>query len=217
MIAKLLALFQNRPATRKEELMVEALRRETRFEHHGDRHANDAEERVQDIMRSITANPAGPSSAESPAASHLKPVFSSLAAMALVLFVFISLSEKDQPVSPIHEQTNHIKTPKIGTYPISRSVESLPEESLNALREIAYTFPLAVETTRLKRDIHRGTDSLLAIVLPLGDLVNRTPTLTVPVLPPLPQTPYQTELDNLRQDTKQAIDFIGGAFSIFNG
>ena len=93
----------------------------------------------------------------------------------------------------------------------------MPEESLNALREVAYASPLAVEATRLKRDIRRGTDSLLAIVLPLGDLVNRTPNLTVPALPPLPQTPYQTELDNLRQDTKQAIDFIGGAFSLFNG
>ena len=217
MIAKLLALFQNRPATRREELMAEALRRETRFEYHGDRHANDAEERVQDIMRSITANPGDPPSAESSAASHLKLAFSSLAAVVVVLLVFISLSKKENSVSPLREQTNLIETPKIGTYPISHAVEPLPEESLNSLREIAYTFPLAVETTRLKRDIRRGTDSLLAIVLPWGDLVNRTPTLTVPVFPPLPQTPYQTELDNLRQDTKQAIDFIGGAFSIFNG
>lgn len=196
--------------------MVEALRRETRFEHHGDRHANDAEERVQNIMCSIAANPAETLSPQSPTASYLMPVFGSLAAMALVLLVFFSLSKKENSVFPLREPTNLIDAPKIETYPISRSVAPLPEESLNALREVAYTFPLVVETTRLKRDIRRGTDSLLAIVLPLGDLVNRT-TLTVPVFPPLPQTPYQTELDNLRQDTKQAIDFIGGAFSIFNG
>jgi len=217
MIAKLLALFQNRPATRKEELMIEALRRETRLEHHGDRQANDAEEGVQEIMSVITANQAEPSSPKSPATSYLMPTFGALATMAMALLVLISLSKKEKSVSPLREQTNLIETPKTGTYPISHAVEPLPAESLNVLRDIAYAFPLAVETTRLKRDIRRGTDSLLVIVLPLGDLVNRTPTLTVPVFPPLPQTPYQTELDNLRQDTKQAIDFIGGAFSIFNG
>jgi hypothetical protein len=149
MIAKLLALFQNRPATRKEELMVEALRRETRVEHHGDRHANDAEEGVQDIMNSITANQAEPSSPESPATSYLIPVFGSLSAMALVLFVFISLSEKDKLVSPIPEQTKHIKSPRIKTFPLNHSPERLPDKSLNALREVAYASPLAVEVTRL--------------------------------------------------------------------
>ena len=217
MIAKLLALFQNRPATRKEELLIEALRRETRFEHHGDRQAKDAEEGVQEIMSVITADQAEPSSPKSPATSYRMPTFGALATMVMALFVFISLSEKDKPVSPFREQTNLIETPQSEAYPSNPSSKFLPEESLNALREIAYTFPLAVEATRLKRDIRRGTDSLLAIVLPWGDLVNRTPTLTVPVFPPLPQTPYQTELDNLRQDTKQAIDFIGGALSIFNG
>ena len=217
MIAKLLALFQNRPATRKEELLIEALRREARLEHHGDRHANDVEEGVQEIMSVINANQAEPYSPKSPATSYRMPTFGALATMAMALFVFISLSEKDKPVSPLSEQTNLIETPQSEAYPSNPSSKSLPKQSLNALREIAYAFPLAVETTRLKRDIQRGTDSLLAIVLPWGDLVNRTPTLTVPVFPPLPQTPYQTELDNLRQDTKQAIDFIGGAFSIFNG
>ena len=217
MIAKLFALFQNRPATRKEELMIEALRRETRLEHHGDRQANDAEEGVQEIMSVITANQAEPSSPKSPATSYLMPTFGALATMAMALLVFISLSKKDNPVSPLREQTNLIETPKTGTYPISHAVEPLPAESLNVLRDIAYAFPLAVETTRLKRDIRRGTDSLLAIVLPWGDLVNSTPTLTIPPLPPLPQTPYQTELDNLRRDTKQTIDFIEGALSVFNG
>jgi hypothetical protein len=217
MIAKLLALFQNRPATRKEELMVEALRRETRVEHHGDRHANDAEEGVQDIMNSITANQAEPSSPESPPRSYLMPVFGSLAAIALVLFLFISLSEKDKPVSPLREQTNLIESPKIKTFPLNHSPEPLPEESLNALRQVAYTFPFTVEATRLQRDIRRGTDSFLAIVLPWGDLVNSTPTLTVPVPPPFPQTPYQAEFDNLRRDTEQAIDFIQETLSAFNG
>ena len=217
MIAKLLALFQNRPATRKEELMIEALRRETRLEHHGDRHANDAEEGVQEIMSVIAANQAEPSSPKSPATSYWMPTFGALATIAMALLVFISLSKKEKSASPFREQTNFIETQQSEAYPSNPSAKFLPEESLNSLREIAYTFPLAVETTRLKRDIRRGTDSLLAIVLPWGDLVNSTPTLTIPPLPPLPQTPYQTELDNLRQDTKQAIDFIGGAFSIFNG
>ena len=92
MIAKLLSLFQNRPATRKEELMIEALRRETRLEHHGDRHANDAEERVQEIMNVITANQAEASSPESPATSYLMPTFGALATIAMALLVFISLS-----------------------------------------------------------------------------------------------------------------------------
>ena len=217
MIAKLLALFQNRPATRKEELLIEALRRETRLEHHGDRHANDAEEGVQEIMSVITANQAEPSSPKSPATSYWMPTFGALATMAIALFVFIALSEKDKPVSPLREQTNLIETPESEAYPSNPSAKFLPEESLNSLREIAYAFPLAVETTRLKRDIRRGTDSLLAIVLPWGDLVNHTPALTIPVFPPMPQTPYQTELDNLHRDTKQAIDFIEGALSVFNG
>ena len=217
MIAKLLALFQNRPATRKEELLIEALRRETRLEHHGDRQANDAEEGVQEIMSVITANQAEPSSPKSPATSYWMPTFGALATMAMALFVFIALSEKDKPVSPLREQTNLIETPESEAYPSNPSAKFLPEESLNSLREIAYAFPLAVETTRLKRDIRRGTDSLLAIVLPWGDLVNSAPTLTVPVFPPFPQTPYQAEFDNLRRDTKQAIDFIEGALSVFNG
>ena len=217
MIAKLLSLFQNRPATRKEELMIEALRRETRLEHHGDRHANDAEERVQEIMNVITANQAEASSPESPATSYLMPTFGALATMAMALLVFISLSEKDKPVSPFREQTNFIETPQSEAYPSNPSAKFLPEESLNSLREIAYAFPLAVETTRLKRDIRRGTDSLLAIVLPWGDLVNRTPTLTVPVFPPLPQTPYQAEFDNLRRDTMKALGFFAHSISSFNG
>jgi hypothetical protein len=208
MIAKLLALFQNRPATRKEELMVEALRRETRVEHHGDRHANDAEEGVQDIMSTIAAHQAEPSSPESPARSYLAPTFGALATMVMVLLVFISLSKKEKSVSPLREQTNLIETPGSEAYPNNPSVESLPEESLNALREVAYAFPLAVEATRLKRDVRRGTDSLLAIVVPLRELVKTTPSLSVPALPSFQNTPYQTELDNLRQDTKQVIDFI---------
>ena len=215
MIAKLLALFQNRPATRKEELIVEALRRETRLEYHGDRHPNDAEEGVQEIMRSIIASQAKPSSMKSPATILSMPTFGALATMAMALLVFMSLSKKEKSVSP--SLADQVETQTTETYPIIRPAEALPEESLNTLSEIVYTFPLLEETTRLKRDINRGTDSLLAIVLPWGDLVNLTPTLTIPVFPPLPQTPYQTELDNLRQDTKQAIDFIGGAFSIFNG
>ena len=197
--------------------MIEALRRETQVEHHGDRHANDAEERVQEIMNVITANQAEASSPESPATSYLMPTVGALATMAMALFVFISLSEEDKPVSLFREQTNFIETPQSEAYPSNPSAKFLPEESLNSLREIAYAFPLAVETTHLKRDIRRGTDSLLAIVLPWGDLVNSTPTLTIPPLPPLPQTPYQTELDNLRRDTKQTIDFIEGALSVFNG
>ena len=137
--------------------------------------------------------------------------------MALVLFVFISLSEKDKPVSPIHEQTNHIKTPKIEIFPLNHSAERLPEKSLNALREVAHVFPLATEVTRLKRDIRRGTDSFLAIVLPWGDLVNSTPTLTVPAFPPFPQTPYQTEFDNLHQNAMKALDFLADSISSFNG
>jgi len=217
MIAKLLALFQNRPATRKEELMVEALLRETRLEHHGDRQANDTEERVQEIMRVITANQAEPSSPKSPATSYWMPTFGALATMAIALFVFIALSEKDKPVSPLREQTNLIETPESEAYPSNPSAKFLPEESLNSLREIAYAFPLAVETTRLKRDIRRGTDSLLAIVLPWGDLVNSAPTLTVPVFPPFPQTPYQAEFDNLRRDTMKALDFFAHSISSFNG
>ena len=197
--------------------MVEALRRETRFEHHGDRHANDAEERVQNIMCSIAANPAETLSPQSPTASYLMPVFGSLAAMALVLLVFFSLSKKENSVFPLREPTNLIDAPKIETYPISRSVEPLHEESLNALREVAYASPLAVEATRLKRDIRRGTDSFLAIVLPWGDLVNSTPTLTVPAFPPFPQTPYQTEFDNLRRDAVKALDFLADSISSFNG
>jgi len=217
MIAKLLALFQNRPATRKEELMVEALLRETRLEHHSYRQANDTEERVQEIMRVITANQAEPSSPKSPATSYWMPTFGALATMAIALFVFIALSEKDKPVSPLREQTNLIETPESEAYPSNPSAKFLPEESLNSLREIAYAFPLAVETTRLKRDIRRGTDSLLAIVLPWGDLVNSAPTLTVPVFPPFPQTPYQAEFDNLRRDTMKALDFFAHSISSFNG
>jgi hypothetical protein len=217
MIAKLLALFQNRPSTRKEELVVEALRRETRFEHHGSTVGATDDEQVRKIMYAIAASPPETDSQQSPSTGYLIPVFGSLSAMALVLFVFISLSEKDKPVSPIHEQTNHIKTPKIETFPLNHSAERLPEKSLNALREVAYASPLAVEATRLKRDIRRGTDSFLAIVLPWGDLVNSTPTLTIPAVPPFPQTPYQTEFDNLRRDTEQAIDFIQETLSAFNG
>ena len=216
MIAKLLALFQNRPATRKEELMIEALRRETRLEHHGDRHANDTEERVQEIMRSITANPAEPSSPESPATSYLMPSFGALAAMALVLFVFISLSEQDKLASPITEP-NFIDTPEIEAYPTNPSAEPLHQKSLNSLREVALALPLATEATRLKRDIRSGTDSLLAIVLPWGDIVNSPPTLTIPVFPPLPQTPYQTELENLRRDAMNALDFLNDSISEFRG
>jgi len=217
MIAKLFALFQNRPATRKEELMIEALRRETRLEHHGDRQANDAEEGVQDIMNVITANQAKRSSPESPATSYWMPTFGALATMAITLFVFISLSKKEKSVSPLREQTNLIETPQSEAYPSNPSAKFLPAESLNVLRDIAYAFPLAVETTRLKRDIRRGTDSLLAIVLPWGDLVNSTPTLTIPVLPPLPQTPYQIELDNLRRDASNALDFLNDSISGFRG
>ena len=217
MIAKLLALFQNRPATRKEELMIEALRRETRLEHHGDRQANDAEEGVQDIMNVITANQAERSSPKSPATRYRMPTFGALATMAMALFVFISLSEKDKPVSPLREQTDLIETPQSEAYPSNSSAKFLPEKSLNSLREIAYAFPLAVETTRLKRDIRRGTDSLLAIVLPWGDLVNSTATLTIPVLPPLPQTPYQIEIDNLRRDASNALDFLNDSISGFRG
>ena len=197
--------------------MIEALRRETRLEHHGDRQANDAEEGVQEIMSVITANQAEPSSPKSPATSYWMPTFGALATMAIALFVFIALSEKDKPVSPLREQTNLIETPESEAYPSNPSAKFLPEESLNSLREIAYAFPLAVETTRLKRDIRRGTDSLLAIVLPWGDLVNSAPTLTVPVFPPFPQTPYQAEFDNLRRDTMKALDFFAHSISSFNG
>jgi len=217
MIAKLLALFQNRPSSRKAELVVEALRRKTRFEQHGSTVGATDDEQVRKIMYAIAASPPETDSQQSPSTGYLIPVFGSLSAMALVLFVFISLSEKDKPVSPIHEQTNHIKTPKIETFPLNHSAERLPEKSLNALREVAYASPLAVEATRLKRDIRRGTDSFLAIVLPWGDLVNSTPTLTNPAVPPFPQTPYQTEFDNLRRDTEQAIDFIQETLSAFNG
>ena len=217
MIAKLLALFQNRPSSRMEELVTEALRREARSEHSGSTVGAADDEQVRKIMSAIAASPPETDSQQSPSTGYLIPVFGSLSAMALVLFVFISLSEKDKPVSPIHEQTNHIKTPKIETFPLNHSAERLPEKSLNALREAAYTFPLAVEATRLKRDVRRGTDSLLAIVVPLRDLVNTTPSLSVPALPSFQNTPYQTELDNLWQDTKQAIDFIEGTLSVFNG
>jgi hypothetical protein len=217
MIAKLLALFQNRPTTRKEELVVEALRRETRSEHNGSTVDTSDDGKVREIMSSIAANPAEAPSPQSPAASYLIPVFGSLAAIALVLFLFISLSEKDKLISPIREQTKLIETLEIGTYPINHSVEPLPEESLNALRQVAYTFPFTVEATRLQRDIRRGTDSFLAIFLPWGDLVNSTPTITVPVFPPFPKTPYQAEFDNLRRDTDQAIDFIQETLSAFNG
>jgi len=217
MIAKLLALFQNRPSSRKEELVVEALRHETRSEHNGSTVGAADDEQVRKIMSAIAASPPETDSQQSPSTGYLIPVFGSLSAMALVLFVFISLSEKDKPVSPIHEQTNHIKTPKIEIFPLNHSAERLPEKSLNALREVAHVFPLATEVTRLKRDIRRGTDSFLAIVLPWGDLVNSTPTLTITAVPPFPQTPYQTEFDNLRRDTEQAIDFIQETLSAFNG
>lgn len=217
MIAKLLALFQNRPATRKEELMVEALRRETRSEHNGSTVGAADDEQVRKIMSAIAANPAETLSPQSPTASYLMPVFGSLAAMALVLFVFISLSEKDKLVSPIREQTKLMETLEIETYSTNHSEERLPEKSLNALREVAHVFPLATEVTRLKRDIRRGTDSFLAIVLPWGDLVNSTPTLTVPAVPPFPQTPYQTEFDNLHRDAMKALDFLADSISSFNG
>ena len=168
-------------------------------------------------MNVITADQAEPSSPKSPATSYRMPTFGALATMAMALFVFISLSEKDKPVSPLREQTNLIEALESEAYPSNPSAKFLPEESLNSLREIAYAFPLAVETTRLKRDIRRGTDSLLAIVLPWGDLVNHTPTLTIPVFPPLPQAPYQTELDNLRRDTMKALDFFAHSISSFNG
>jgi hypothetical protein len=217
MIAKLLALFQNRPATRKEELMVEALRRETRSEHNGSTVGAADDEQVRKIMSAIAANSAETLSPQSPTASYLMPVFGSLAALALVLFVFISLSEKDKLVSPIREQTKLMETLEIETYSTNHSEERLPEKSLNALREVAHVFPLATEVTRLKRDIRRGTDSFLAIVLPWGDLVNSTPTLTVPAFPPFPQTPYQTEFDNLHRDAMKALDFLADSISSFNG
>ena len=217
MIAKLLALFRNRPSSRKEELVTEALRRETRSEHNGSTVGAADDEQVRKIMSAIAANPAETLSQQSPSTGYLIPVFGSLSAMALVLFVFISLSEKDKLVSPIREQTNHIKSPKIETFPLNHSPERLPEKSLNALREVAYASPLAVEVTRLKRDIRRGTDSFLAIVLPWGDLVNSTPTLTVPAFPPFPQTPYQTEFDNLHRDAMKALDFFAHSISSFNG
>jgi hypothetical protein len=217
MIAKLLALFQNRPSSRMEELVTEALRREARSEHNGSTVGAADDEQVRKIMSAIAASPPETDSQQSPSTGYLIPVFGSLAAMALVLFVFISLSEKDKPVSPIHEQTNHIKTPKIEIFPLNHSAERLPEKSLNALREVAHVFPLATEVTRLKRDIRRGTDSFLAIVLPWGDLVNSTPTLTVPAFPPFPQTPYQTEFDNLHQNAMKALDFLADSISSFNG
>ena len=217
MIAKLLALFQNRPSSRKEELVVEALRHETRSEHNGSTVGAADDEQVRKIMSAIAASPPETDSQQSPSTGYLIPVFGSLSAMALVLFVFISLSEKDKLISPIREQTKLIETLEIGTYPINHSVEPFPEESLNALRQVAYTFPFTVEATRLQRDIRRGTDSFLAIFLPWGDLVNSTPTITVPVFPPFPKTPYQAEFDNLRRDTDQAIDFIQETLSAFNG
>ena len=216
MIAKILALLKNRPYSRKEELIVEALCRETRMEQN-DKISDEEEECVRGIMRAITVNRTNTSTKQSTVATYLLPVFGSLAAVVLILFGFISLSEKDKQTSPIPEQANVVEPPKLETYTTHYSRETLNKKSLDTLRKAALALPLATEKTRLKRDVRRATDSLLSIALPWGALIDGTPTLTVPSFPTLPQTPYHTEFNNLRQDALNALDFLSDSLFEFQG
>jgi hypothetical protein len=215
MIKKILALWRNQPSSHEEELMIEALRRESQDQQNNEN--PNAEERVQDIMRAITSAPEATHSPQTPSTSYSMPVFASLVAVTLVFGGLVSLNERDHPATPISERTKLIETPRVMAYSANDSAEPLRIRSLETLREVALTLPLALEATRLKRDIRRGTDSLLAIAVPWGDLVKSAPTLTIPDIPSLPRTPYQAEFDNLRRDTEQAIDFIEETFTLFNG
>ena len=216
MLAKLIALLRNRPHGKDEVRIVEALRSEARSEHKPDLDNPEAEERVQEILRLIASEPrpaqATPSSTPR---SFLVPALGALSVTAIILFIFNGLRNQGGATDEMDEQGRTL----LPTQPEEFSVElpAVPsvEKSLHALRQAARSFPLVAEATRLKQDAQRKADSFLTVAQSWGDFA--TPDLPTPTLPEFPETPYQSELENLRRDAQRALKFLGETIPGFHG
>ena len=215
MLDKLIALLRNRPHGKDEVRIVEALQNEARSERKHDLENPESEEGVQEVMRLIASEPrpaqATPSST---LRSFLVPALGALSVAAIILFIFNGLRNQGESNDEMDEQGRTL----LPTQPEEFSVElpAVPsaEKSLHALRQAAQSFPLVAEATRLKQDAQRKADSFLTVAQSWGDFA--TPDFPTPTLPEFPETPYQSELENLRRDAQRALDFLGKTLAPFN-
>ena len=215
MLDKLIALLRNRSHGKDEVRIVEALRNEARSERRHDLDNPESEEGVQEVMRLIASEPrpAQATSSSTPR-SFLVPALGALSVVAVILFIFNGPRNQGQLIDEIDEQARTLAPPQPEEFSVELPAIPSAEKSIHALRQAAQSFPLVVEATRLKQDAQRKADSFLTVAQSWGDFA--TPDLPIPTLPELPQTPYQSELDNLRQDALRALEFLGETFAPFN-
>ena len=215
MLDKLIALLRNRPHGKDEARIIEALQSEARPERKRDLKNSESEEGVREIMRLIASEPrptqATPSSTPR---SFLVPALGALSVVAVLLFIFNGPKNQGGSTEDLGKQARTLAPTQPEEFSVELPAIPSSEESLHALRQAAQAFPLVAETTRLKQDAQRKTDSFLAVAQSWGDFA--IPKLPTPTLPELPETPYQSELENLRRDAQRALEFLGETLAPFN-
>ena len=215
MLDKLMALLRNRPHGKDEVRIVEALQNEARSERRHGLENPESEEGVQEVMRLISSEPrpdqATPSSTPR---SFLVPALGALSVISVILFIFNGPKNQGESTHEMDDQARTLTPPQPEVFSVELPTVPSAEKSLHALRQAAHSFPLVAKATRLKQDAHRKTDSFLTVAQSWGDFA--TPDFPTPTLPEFPETPYQSELENLRRDAQRALEFIGKTLAPFN-
>ena len=214
-IGKLSSIFRNVPSCKKEEQVVRGLIREAQTRQERDLAEPDSEVKVLEIIRLVKSDSREVETIEATPLNRrfLIPIGGVLATLANAWFLLPPTRVQDETTQPGKPTTSNPEVLQTKATPEEFFAETLNEETFRGIVETPIHLPFLVGVEKLEDGLERKKNELLAIALSWKEFA--TPSIGSIDLPKIPDSPYGSEIQNLRKDAEKAFDFLGKTLAPF--
>ena len=214
-IGKLSSIFRNVPSCKKEEQVVRELIREAQTRQERDLAEPDSEVKVLEIIRLVKSDSREVETIEVPPLNRrfLIPIGGVLATLAIAWFLLPPTRVQDTTTQPGKPTTSNPEVIESKATPEEIFAKTLNEETFRGIVETPIHLPFLEGVEKLEDGLERKKNELLAIALSWKEFA--TPSIGSIDLPKIPDSPYGSEMQNLRKDAEKAFDFLGKTLSPF--
>ena len=214
-IGKLSSIFRNVPSCKKEEQVVRGLIREAQTRQERDLAEPDSEVKVLEIIRLVKSDSREVETIEAPPLNRrfLIPIGGVLATLAIAWFLLPPTRVQDTTTQPGKPTTSNPEVIEPKATPEEIFAKTLNEETFRGIVETPIHLPFLEGVEKLEDGLERKKNELLAIALSWKEFA--TPSIGSIDLPKIPDSPYGSEIQNLRKDAERAFDFLGKTLSPF--
>ena len=214
-IGKLSSIFRNVPSCKKEEQVVRGLIREAQTRQERDLAEPDSEVKVLEIIRLVKSDSREVETIEAPPLNRrfLILIGGVLATLAIAWFLLPPTRVQDTTTQPGKPTTSNPEVIEPKATPEEIFAKTLNEETFRGIVETPIHLPFLEGVEKLEDGLERKKNELLAIALSWKEFA--TPNIGSIDLPKIPDSPYGSEMQNLRKDAKKAFDFLGKTLSPF--